>query len=142
VKDEHDWQELDDIAIERASTVYAMEFLKKQAVEETKLRLQSNLLDDILHQNYTDKRFISDQALKLNYDLTLPQVVYHLTFDEVDGTLFDNLHHLTEQLLTQKNKQFMIQTKLNSVIFLTNVTGHSKLEQAKQASLLAKELVT
>src|SRR5699024_9936545 len=51
-------------------------------------------------------------------------------------------HHLTEQLLTQKNKQFMIQTKLNSVIFLTNVTGHSKLEQAKQASLLAKELVT
>src|SRR5699024_10577010 len=83
VKDEHDWQELDDIAIERASTVYAMEFLKKQAVEETKLRLQSNLLDDILHQNYTDKRFISDQALKLNYDLTLPQVVYHLTFDEV-----------------------------------------------------------
>src|SRR5690625_7124953 len=47
VKRLEEWQELDDIAIERATSIYAMEFLKKQDVEETKLRIQSNILEDI-----------------------------------------------------------------------------------------------
>src|SRR5690625_3948375 len=142
-KPEETWQQLDDVAIERATSIYAMEFLKTQAVEETQLRLQSNLLEDIFNKNYINEQYIIDQGLKLDYDLTLPQCVFHLTFkqiDEADIHLVDRLYHMTEQLLIQKNKQHMIQTKLQSIIFLTNVNGTTADEQDHHCEQLAKDL--
>lgn len=142
-KEKENWQELDDIAIERAASIYAMEFLKKQAVEETQLRLQSNLLEDIFSKNYLDERLIIDQALKLDYDLTVTQSVFHITFTQpkkVDINLVDRLYLMVEQLLIQKNKQHMMQTKLQAIILLTNINGDTNEEQYTQAVLLAKEL--
>src|SRR5690625_340608 len=96
VKRLEEWQELDDIAIERATSIYAMEFLKKQAVEETKLRIQSNLLEDIFSRNYVNEQLIIDQGLKLNYNFTLMQSVFHFTFKQnkkIDIHLVDRLYH-------------------------------------------------
>lgn len=143
-KQKKQWQELDDIAIERATTIYAMEFLKKIAIEETQLRIQSNLLEDIFSRNYVNERIILDQALKLNYDITLNQTVFHLTFkqiDDIDIKVMDKLYHLTEQLLIQKNKQHIIQTKLNSIIFLTNVVGETKEKMYDHAVHLAEAIL-
>lgn len=137
------WQELDDLAIERATTIYAMEFLKKQAVEETQLRIQSNLLEDIFSKNYLNERIIKDQALKLNYDLSLNQAVFHLTFKDlkkIDMNIMDRLYHMTEQMLIQKNKQHIIQTKLHSIIFLTNVVGETKEATYNHCASLANDL--
>lgn len=143
VKATDQWQELDDIAIERAASIYAMEFLKVQAVEETQLRLQSNLLEDIFSKNYLNERFIIDQALKLNYDLTVNQTVFYITFLEtkkVDIHLVDRLYLMVEHLLIQKSKAHMMQTKLQSIILLTNINGNTEDEQYNQAVQLAKEL--
>lgn len=143
-KAEGDWQELDDIAIEQAAPIYAMEFLKKQAIEETQLRIQSNFLEDIFNRNYLNERTITDHGLKLDYDLSLDQVVFHLTFKQPKGTdanLTDRLYHLTDQILGQKKKQHLIQTKLNSIIFLTNVEGETKEDKYKYCLSLAKELL-
>ena len=143
-KPKEQWQELDDISIEQAAPIYAMEFLKQQAIEEAQLRIQSNFLDDIFSQNYLNEKVIIDQGLKLDYDLSLNQSVFHLTFkqlDEVDRKLSDRLYHLTDQILGQKMKQHMIQTKLNSIIFLTNVDGKTKEDKYRQCISLAKELL-
>ena len=77
LKPKEKWQELDDIAIERAAPIYAMEFLKKQAIEETQLRIQNNLLEDIFNNNYLNEQLIIDQALKMDYVLSVPQCVFH-----------------------------------------------------------------
>ncbi|MBD8005361.1 PucR family transcriptional regulator [Bacillus norwichensis] len=143
-KPESDWQELDDIAIEQAAPIYAMEFLKKQAIEETQLRIQSNFIEDIFNKNYINERIIIDHGLKLGYDLTLNQSVFHLTFkhpEKIDVNLTDRLYHLTDQILGQKKKQHLIQTKLNSIIFLTNVIGETKEETYKHSISLAKDLL-
>lgn len=143
-KPESEWQELDDIAIEQAAPIYAMEFLKKQAIEETQLRIQSNFLEDIFNKNYINDRVIIDQGLKLDYDLTLNQSVFHLTFKhpgDIDVNLIDRLYHLTDQILGQKKKQHLIQTKLNSIIFLTNVAGETTEEKYKHSVHLAKDLL-
>ncbi len=143
-KPESDWQELDDIAIEQAAPIYAMEFLKKQAIEETQLRIQSNFIEDIFNKNYINERIIIDHGLKLGYDLTLNQSVFHLAFkhpEKIDVNLTDRLYHLTDQILGQKKKQHLIQTKLNSIIFLTNVTGETKEETYKHSISLAKDLL-
>ncbi|VEF46187.1 PucR family transcriptional regulator [Bacillus freudenreichii] len=143
-KMESDWQELDDIAIEQAAPIYAMEFLKKQAIEETQLRIQSNFLEDIFNRNYINERVIIDHGLKLDYDLTLDQSVFHLAFKnskDADVNVIDRLYHITGQILGQTKKQHLIQTKLNSIIFLTNVVGESKEEEYKYCMNLAKELL-
>ncbi|WP_281168087.1 PucR family transcriptional regulator [Siminovitchia fordii] len=143
-KQESSWQELDDIAIEQAAPIYAMEFLKKQAIEETQLRIQSNFLEDIFNKNYINDRVIIDHGLKLDYDLTLNQSVFHLAFkhpEDIDANLIDRLYHLTDQILGQKKKQHLIQTKLNSIIFLTNATGENKEEKYKHTINLARDLL-
>ncbi|MFD1706952.1 PucR family transcriptional regulator [Siminovitchia sediminis] len=138
------WQELDDITLEQAAPIYAMEFLKKQAIEETQLRIQSNFLEDIFNKNYINDRIIMDQALKLDYDLSLNQSVFHLTFKhpkDIDVNLIDRLYQLTCKILEQNNKQYLIQTKLSSVIFLTNVPGETSDEKYKHCTNLAKDLL-
>src|SRR5690625_7962462 len=100
-----------------------MEFLKKQAVEETKLRIQSNLLEDIFSRNYVNGQLIIDQGLKLNYNFTLMQSVFHFTFKQnkkIDIQLVDRLYHITEQILIQKYKPHIIQSKLHYRILYRN----------------------
>lgn len=143
-KPETDWQELNDIAIEQAAPIYAIEFLKKQAIEETQLRIQSNFLEDIFNKNYINERAIIDHGLKLNYDLTKNQVVFHLTFkhpNDIDVKITDRLYRLTEQVLVQRKKQHIIQTKLNSITFLTNVDGKSKDDKYKHCVSLASDIL-
>lgn len=142
-KDKDNWKEIDEIACARASTIYAMEFLKKQAIEETQLRIQSNLLEDIFNRNYTHERVIIDQASKLNYDLTLTQCVFHIAFKHPETTdihLVDRLYQTIESLLLQKNKQHIIQTKLQAIVFITNVTGDNKDTCYRHVVQLAEEI--
>src|SRR5690625_3155733 len=144
LKRHDDWIELDDIAIERAAVVYAMEFLKKQAIEETELSIQSNLLDDLMRGNYQNDQLIIDQALKLQYDVTVPQNVFHLTFKQsgkIDIQMIDRLYKITERLLLGKNKRYMIQAKLQSVIVLTHAIGPSAKDRRQRARRFAKELL-
>ncbi|WP_368652882.1 PucR family transcriptional regulator [Ornithinibacillus sp. 4-3] len=145
IKPKATWQKLDDIAIERATSIYAMEFLKKQAVEETQLRIQSDLLDDIFNKNYVNEPSILDKGLKLNYDFSLPQSVLHLTFKQEKNHnihIVNKLCRITEQLLQQRNKQYMIQTKFDSINILTNVNGKTVTEQQQYTMALAEELLT
>jgi len=135
--------ELDKVAIERATSIYAMEFIKRQAIEETKLRIQTGLLDDIFNRNYPDEQFIIEQAAKLDYDLTLPQSVFHLTltsYSEIDIQKVDQLYYITEHLLMKKNKQYIVQTRLQSIVFLTNVLGNNKDEYDHYVLQLAKDI--
>lgn len=137
------WEALDDNAIERAASIYALEFLKKQAVEETKLRLQSNLLEDIFNKNFTNEHFIKNQAMKLAYDLSVSQTVFYFTFkniNEIDIHLVDRLYVMMEHLLTQKNKAHLMQTKLHSIILLTNSNGTTEEEKCEQAIQLAQSI--
>lgn len=143
LKGELDWQEIDNFVIERATSIYAMEFLKNEAIEETKLRIQSNLLEDIFSNNYLNEKLIFDQGYKMNYDFSLNQCVYHLTFQDtidINLHLIDRLYHMVEQLFLQKKKQLVIQTKLRSITLLTNVVGDTQKLQYENSIALGKEI--
>lgn len=144
IKPKDEWRKLNDMAIERASSIYAIEFLKKAAIEKTQIRIHSNILDDIFNKNYANEQIIKDRALKLNYDLTLSQAVFHLTFSnakDTDSKIMDRLYYITEQLFIQKNKQHLIQIKYHSITCLTNVVGETTLDKYNHCVSLAKELM-
>lgn len=143
VKSKSKSKELDEIAIGHASTIYAIDFLKKEAIEETKMRLQSDFLEDVFNNTYTDKETVLAEAQKLGYDLSKKQVVFYFTFKvnhEGNHQLVDKLYSVIEQLFNQKKKQFLVQVKMNSLILLTNVSGKKKEQFKKYCVQLAQEI--
>src|SRR5690606_24823203 len=56
--------------------------------------------------------------------------------------IVNKICRITEQLLQQRNKQYMIQTKFDSINILTNVNGKTVTEQQQYTMALAEELLT
>lgn len=143
IKPKDMWKELDGVAIEQTTTIYALEFLKQQAIDETQLRIKSNFLEDVFSRNYTDKQIVIEQGLKLDYNFSLNQSVFYLTFKkniDTDPIILDRLYTVVAQLLTQKRKQYLSQTKMKSIIFITNIMGVNSVEKYQQCILLAKAI--
>ncbi|MBB6453368.1 purine catabolism regulator [Salirhabdus euzebyi] len=142
------WNEMDDIAIEHASTVYAIELLKNEAVEETKLRFQGDFLEEeIIHGNGTNESLILSQGAKIGYDFSLPQVFYYLTFKHLQEeekelqVLLKKLFQTLTELFNQKNKGFLVRSRLDSLMLLTSVSGQNDEERQKNSFAIAEEIV-
>ncbi|MGM8364062.1 PucR family transcriptional regulator [Virgibacillus sp. W0181] len=143
IKPTKQWKELDEIAVGHTATIYAIEFLKREAVEETKMRLQGDFLKDIFNRNFTNKDTIMEDGKMLGYDLSLKQAVFYFRFPKKNKDSKkrnDKLYHVLEQLLNQKNKQHLIQAKMDSLILLTNVTGETKRKIRTYCRQLAQEI--
>lgn len=142
-KEKADWQEIHDLAIEQAAPIYAIEFLKQQAVEETQLRIQNNFLTDIFNRNYVNEETLLDQAEKFGYDLSLNQAAFYLSFKETQegAGMMKQLSSTVVQLLGMRKKQHLIQTKLDSLIFLTDIEGETSKEHYEYSIELAKAVV-
>lgn len=143
IKPKDTWKELDGVAIEQTTTIYALEFLKQQAIDETQMRIKSNFLDDIFNRNYTDKQTVVEQGLKLNYNFSLNQSVFYIMLKNhlnTDTIILDRLYTLVAQLLTQKNKQYLLQTKMKSLVFLTNIIGKNPVEKYNHCVSLANAI--
>ncbi|WP_209122272.1 PucR family transcriptional regulator [Alkalihalobacillus sp. BA299] len=136
IKPSEVWGKMDDIAIEHAATIYAIESLKKVAIEETKIRLQGDFLEDIINGHIANKSISIEQGQKLGYDLSLTQTFFYLTFEECDDkqrdlpTLISKLLQIVNQLLKQKRKPFIVRSKLDSLLLLTNVTESNSKKMA------------
>ncbi|WP_134702655.1 PucR family transcriptional regulator [Ammoniphilus sp. YIM 78166] len=122
VKETGAWTDLDVIAIEHAATVYAIEFLKQKAVEDTELRLQGDFLDEILNQNFQSAAHAKERAKRLGYDLTLNQAVMHM---RVEFGEEERLYALVQHIMRQRGLQFIVRYKFDGLIVLTEVAESS-----------------
>ena len=78
VKEESQWEDMDTVAIEHAATVYAIEYLKAQAVEETHMRLQGEFLDDIMRPDRENRHSVVQRGKNFGLDLTKGQAVLNV----------------------------------------------------------------
>lgn len=136
----------DDIAIEHAATVYAIDQLKHNAVEETHSRLQGDFLEELLQSKFTNEKNIIEQGQKFGYDITQPQSVIQLKlsqdFSEVNKLYyFDKLSNLVKQVLKNKNIHAILRTSYNSVIALFHVHGDTSKEQKKYSKQIAESIL-
>ncbi|WP_280770735.1 PucR family transcriptional regulator [Salipaludibacillus daqingensis] len=140
------WSYADEIAIEHAATVYAIDHLKNKAVEETQSRLQGDFLEELLQSRFDNEKNIIEQGQKFDYDITQPQSVIQLKLpdklDEVEKIYyFDKLNHLVKQVLTKKNIPSILRTSFNSVIALFHVQGNTKQEQKKDTKKITESIL-
>ncbi|MGG1664659.1 PucR family transcriptional regulator [Brevibacillus sp. NRS-1366] len=133
IKESDKWEKLDSIAIEHAATVYAFEFLKLKAVEETRIRLQGDYLEELLNESYINRSHALKRGKKLGLDLTLTHVVIYIKFDTMNEKS-TNAAQIIDQLMKEKNRQTVIIKKRDALIVLVEVKDN-KIKSNKQDSL-------
>ncbi len=117
------WHHLDAIAIEHAGAVYAIEWLKQKAIQDTENQMQGHLLDDILQQQYTEESYVIEQATKLQYDMSDEQVVIYFQFQhqhtQLDHQMMQRLSQLLTSIFERRHIPFLLKTRLDSIFVLT-----------------------
>lgn len=126
----------DMMAVEHASTIVALEFLKQQIVYETEKQIRVELLEDIISGNFRFEEDVIRRAGHLNFNLTGRTIVFILQF-ELMGQKAQN-----ERLMHQLKKEFyqfvqsymkdvlggsMLLTKSDSIIGLVRIPNHDDL---------------
>lgn len=126
VKEKDRWEELDTIAIEHATTIYAIEFLRRKAVEEAQLRLTSDFLEEVLNEPITNTQAMIERAKKLEIDFTRPQTMMFIHFPSIKKDQANiKIESLTETIrstMRETKLPFLMRVKTDSVMVLIEAT--------------------
>lgn len=120
------------------------QILNKQMEEEnrqTQIRQQGEFLEDIINKNYHSLSLIIDRGKKLGYHLSLPQAVFQIRLIDYKEEDMELLYHHSIKIINRNKYQFMIRTRLDELIILSEIRSEKK-KNLKQASVdLAKEIL-
>ncbi|MFD0693872.1 PucR family transcriptional regulator [Paenibacillus sp. GCM10027628] len=142
VKEKHTWQEIDQIAIEHAATVYAIEFLRHKAIEDTENRLQGDFLDQIIHTNFTNPAEMMERGKKLGFDLTMNPAILQIKIENMPphferaalNEMLEQLYQLVRQMMKNKNCPFFLRNRLDGCMVLME-TNESAQFSSKECAL-------
>ncbi|WP_036713434.1 PucR family transcriptional regulator [Paenibacillus ehimensis] len=146
IKDKERWKDIDQIAVEHAATVYAIEFLRHKAILDTEIRFQGEFLDQVLSKNFTNKAEVIERGKKLGFDPSGSQAVLQIKVENLPSDLerltlddmLDRLYQVVNQAMSKHNRQFLLRNRLDGCVILMGTGGKSTApEAAEEASLLA-----
>jgi purine catabolism regulator len=75
------------IAVERASTIIALQFVKEKAVLETEYQIRGEILEDIIGGNFKSEKEIIRRASYLSFNLNTSLVVFVIAIDHSHSNL-------------------------------------------------------
>ncbi|MDO8672890.1 MAG: GAF domain-containing protein [Dehalococcoidia bacterium] len=75
--------ELEFMILEQATTVFALEMAKQQAIMEVEHRLRRGFIDEVLSGKYESQQSVIKKALHFGYDLARSHHLIVLMFDEI-----------------------------------------------------------
>lgn len=123
-------------ALEQAATVAALVMARQQIVEETRLRIRSDLLQDLLQGNFDSTELMMQRAQYVDWDLSQKLVVIALDIDHFRQTLQQysgdekkiqciktKLVQAVENVVYQTDRKAIVSPRSDSVIVLTVITG-------------------
>lgn len=108
LRPERPFTDLENIALERAASVFALEILKKKEIAAVERRLKGDFIDDLLAGNFSDPNSIINRARGLDYDITLPHRV--LVFE------IYNFNQLVNSFRQDEVKILQFKTELTSTV--------------------------
>lgn len=74
-KPEASWQDLDQIALQHAATLCALEFVKEQAITETEWRMQGDFVEDLMNGRLPWSQEVEMRCRMLGFPLTGKEIV-------------------------------------------------------------------
>ncbi|MFB6367004.1 PucR family transcriptional regulator [Paenibacillus elgii] len=146
IKEKERWKDIDQIAVEHAATVYAIEFLRHKAILDTEIRFQGEFLDQVLSKNVTNKAEVIERGKKLGFDPSGSQAVLQIKVENLPPDLerrtlddmLDRLYLVVNQTMSKHNRQFLLRNRLDGCVVLMETGSKGTApEAAEEASLLA-----
>ncbi len=97
------FKELERIALEHASSVFALAILEGIKIAEVERRLKGDFIDDLLSGKFSDSKSIINRAFRLQYDITLPHRVVILDIHDFTK-LIQSFRHNEKKILHFKTE--------------------------------------
>ncbi|WP_179298782.1 PucR family transcriptional regulator [Evansella halocellulosilytica] len=120
------WAEMDNIIMEHVSTLIGIELVKQYAIEETKVRLRGELLEEILMKDQINSEAAIKRGKKLGFNLSAPhqavffKVIHHK--DElVDSDWSNHLHYIVSQTFSTTGYQHILLPKIDALFALIEI---------------------
>ncbi|PYZ98348.1 hypothetical protein CR205_07050 [Alteribacter lacisalsi] len=138
--------EMDEVILEHVSTLIGIEFVKKHAIEEAKVRLQGELLEEILQKKDLDILNAKRRGLRLGFDLSGRQAVLFVKVTESSPVVKEQsdwgkqLYYVVSKQLQKAGVQFILLPKTDSLAALVDVNGETPAEQKKRLMDISKRI--
>ncbi|MBU9711305.1 PucR family transcriptional regulator [Evansella tamaricis] len=140
------WSEMDDIIMDHVSTLIGIELVKQYAIEETRVRLQGELVEEILMRDHLNKETAIKRGKKLGFDLTKSHAVLFFKFTPNGTTQEDrdwgnHLYYIVAKLLSSTNRQYILLPKVNELYSLIEVDLSEKIIEKDKMKQLADQIL-
>lgn len=122
--------ELDQMTLERATTVFALKIMQTRTIAEVENRLRGDFVEDLARGNFHSEASLIERARHLGHDLTQPHQVMIINIDNY-SLLKDKFGGDEKQLLYLKGKL----CEIASQTFQEN--GSSVLATSKSEDIIA-----
>ncbi len=139
-------EELDSVAMQHASTVFALEMMKDKIAGEVEARLRGDFLEDLLQGNYKTEKEIVNRASFFGYDMARTYQAIILDIDDFsrlakklddEGKVARKKRQLSELVakrVKELSPQSILTFKSDTIVILADAMVHS------QNSMLPTEL--
>ncbi|PYZ94591.1 hypothetical protein CR194_03405 [Salipaludibacillus keqinensis] len=130
-----DWSEMEMVISDHISTLIGIELVKQYAVDETKVRIQGEFVDEILNKEHFQVQDALKRGRRLGYDLSLPhQVVYIKLPEQTEGqtaqaTAASQLHYSLSLIFQEDHRQVILLPKINECYALIQVDMNSLIDE-------------
>ncbi|WP_026689567.1 PucR family transcriptional regulator [Alteribacter aurantiacus] len=139
--------EMDEAILEHVATLVGIEFVKEYAIEETKVRIQGELVEEILQRKDMDTATALRRGLRLGFDLSKKQAVLYAkvrgespyTKQELD--FGKQLHYIAAQQFSKESAQCILLPKTDALVAMVETTGQSIAEDKKQLKHYAQGMI-
>lgn len=123
-----------------------MELLKEEAVKQTQIRLRGEFLEEIINRSFQSSSIIIERGKTLGYNLSLHHAVLHIKLDQyTDNELFKRyvevLYNDTFSYMDRANRQFLLRTRLDGLIILTQIKADKDGSYKHDSLKLTKNLL-
>lgn len=129
------WRELDDVALQHAATLCALEYVKERAVSATEWRLKGDFVEELLNGKEMDQGELESRCRMLGYPLRGAHLVVAAKADAPDHLPAPELHQsaitLMRRLCDRQQRSFLLRERPHSLLFVLpdDQTSSQILEQ-------------
>ncbi|GED53052.1 MULTISPECIES: PucR family transcriptional regulator [Brevibacillus] len=134
-KPREEWKDLDDVALQHAATLCAMEYIKENAVAATEWRLKGDFVEELLSGTELAPAELESRCRMLGYPLSGAHFVAAVQVEaSVDRSSFE-LHQacitLMKRLFDSHNRPYLLRERPHSLFFIMphDQTSLALLEQ-------------
>ncbi|SDY89774.1 purine catabolism regulatory protein [Evansella caseinilytica] len=142
-KEKKAWKEMNEMIMDHAATLVGIQLVKQYAVEETKVSLQGELVEEILLKEKVDEAKAVKRGKRLGFDLTkthavlLFQIINDDNDPEKNSQWSNHLHYVVAQTLSKQQRQRILLAKVNTLYALIEADWRKKAAEKRELISIA-----